>query len=96
MERDFAGIGLPSWSSFVRTTGRGQRGARSGGGTEGGRTAFDADGGEAEVALVGEVAGARVAPCRGEDKVDHGAGEGGRGRAGDDISRRTLHRVIQG
>ena len=54
-----------------------------------GRTAFDADGGEAEVALVGEVAGARVAPCRGEDKVDHGAGEGGRGRAGDDISRRT-------
>lgn len=63
-----------------------------GGGEEGGEehTAFDAYGGEAEIALVGKEAVCRVAPMGGEDEVDHGE-EGGRGEGpGDDISRRTL------
>lgn len=49
------------------------------GSEEGERTALYADWGEAEVALVGEVAVAGVAPCCGEDEVDHGGGEGGAG-----------------
>ena len=80
MERDFAGMGLPSWSSLVRTAVGGEHRVGRGGGGRG-RTAFDADGGEAEVALVGEVAAAGVAPRRGEDEVDHGAGEEGREEA---------------
>ena len=54
------------------------------------RTAVDLDGGEAEVALVGEEAVPGVAPCGGEDEVDHGEGGGGDEGPGDDISRRTL------
>ena len=89
MERERAGMGLPSSSSFVRTTRGGS--ARGAGTTRGkGRTAFDADGGEAEVALVGEEAVPGVAPCGGEDEVDHGEGGGGDEGPGDDISRRTL------
>ena len=80
MESARAGIGLPSSSSFVRTTGAGQHSAEGKRGEEGGHTALYADWGEAEVALVGEVTVAGVAPCCGEDEVDHGGGEGGGGK----------------
>ncbi len=56
----------------------------------GGHTALNADGGEAEVALVGEEAVPGVAPCCGENEVDHGEEGGGVEEAGEDISTRTL------